>query len=68
MGSVTTKYLESMGLVSISTGPGTAAPSQDPLWTVFQTLIGDLNFVSKSLRNFQSTLKLYSSLMNMEKQ
>ena len=26
-------------------------------WIVFQTLIGDLNFVSKSLRNFQSSQK-----------
>ena len=31
-------------------------------WIVFWTLIGDLNFVSKSLRNFQSSLKLYCGL------
>ena len=36
-------------------------------WIVFQTLIGDLNFVSKSLRNFQSSQKRPFSLMDMKK-
>ena len=36
-------------------------------WIVFQTLIGDLNFVSKSLRNFQSSQKRPFSPMDMKK-
>ena len=44
--------------------PGKVLKAEPAVWTVFQTLIGDLNFVSKSVGNFQSSLKLFSGLMD----